>query len=160
MVTIEVASAGDVEDIVALFHRIDQHYYREDAASRERTEAYVRTNLNAGHWGVQVAIARDGGAPVGIATWSVLYPAPRLAGQLFMKDLFVVDAARGKGVGRALMAFLAQQAIDCGCERFDWTTETANPAAMAWYDELGARRVTEKVYYRLTGDALAAVAAG
>ncbi len=158
MTRITIAGPDDIEDVIDLFHRIDQHYYGTQAASREATADYVRANLDAPHCGVRVALAREGDEAVGIATWSILYPAPRLAGQLYMKDLFVAESARGRGVGRALMAYLARVAVDAGCERFDWTTETANPAAMGWYDGLGADRVSEKIYYRLTGARLAALA--
>ena len=56
------------------------------------------------------------------------------------------------------MRFLAQLAIKRGCVRLDWTAETDNVAALSFYDRLGARRVTEKVYFRFDGEALAAFA--
>jgi ribosomal protein S18 acetylase RimI-like enzyme len=68
--------------------------------------------------------------------------------------------ARGQGVGRALMGFLARLAVQRGCVRFDWTAETDNPEALAFYDRLGAGRVAEKVYYRFDGDRLRQLAAG
>jgi ribosomal protein S18 acetylase RimI-like enzyme len=77
-----------------------------------------------------------------------------------MKDLFTLAEARGRGVGRTLMAFLARQAMERGCVRFDWTAETDNPEALAFYDRLGARRVAEKVYYRFEGETLRQFAEG
>jgi len=76
-----------------------------------------------------------------------------------MKDLFTLAAARGRGVGHALMAFLARLALERGCGRVDRTAETDNPEALAFYDRLGARRVEEKVYFRVDGEALKALAA-
>ena len=90
----------------------------------------------------------------------MLYPAPGPAGQLFMKDIFTLAEARGRGIGQALMAFLAKLAIPRGCSRFDWTAETDNPDAVDFYDRLGARRVAEKVYYRFEGEALKELAQG
>jgi ribosomal protein S18 acetylase RimI-like enzyme len=58
------------------------------------------------------------------------------------------------------MQFLAAHAVKLNCVRFDWTTEETNPGAMAFYARLGAERVKEKVYYRLTGSALLALATG
>ena len=75
-----------------------------------------------------------------------------------MKDLFTVEEARGLGIGEAIMRYLARYALDRGCGRFDWTTEDGNARAMAFYERLGARRVTDKVYYRLDGDTLAKLA--
>lgn len=71
-----------------------------------------------------------------------------------MKDLFVVKAARGLGIGRKMMLHLAKMAHDLGCKRFDWTSERDNPKAVAFYDSLGADRVVEKVYFRFCGGRL------
>ena len=89
----------------------------------------------------------------------MLYPAPGPGGQLFMKDLFTLAGSRGQGVGRALMGFVARLAARRGCVRFDWTAETDNPEALAFYDRLGAGRVAEKVYYRFDGETLQQFAA-
>jgi GNAT superfamily N-acetyltransferase len=118
----------------------------------------VRANLVDGLFGpdtgVRVVQVLDGEQVAALATVSLLYPAPGAKGQLFMKDLFVRAAWRGQGLGEALMRWLARYAIEQGCVRFDWTTETGNPAAIAFYEQLGAARVTEKVYFRLTAEAL------
>jgi GNAT superfamily N-acetyltransferase len=75
-----------------------------------------------------------------------------------MKDLFVRQRWRSKGVGERIMQFLAVYAVSLNCARFDWTTENTNAGAMAFYKRLGAEQVTQKVYYRLTGAALEALA--
>jgi len=71
-----------------------------------------------------------------------------------MKDLFVIAEERGGGVGKDLLSHLAKIGVARGCLRLDWTAESSNPEALAYYDRLGAARVAEKVYYRLDGDAL------
>ena len=58
------------------------------------------------------------------------------------------------GSAKRLMRRVARIAVDLGCRRFDWTAETDNPRAIAFYDDLPASRVAEKVYYRLAGDRL------
>jgi ribosomal protein S18 acetylase RimI-like enzyme len=50
--------------------------------------------------------------------------------------------------------------VERGCVRFDWSAETDNPDALAFYDRLGAKRVAEKIYYRLEGEGLQQLAAG
>ena len=150
---IGVAEASDETALAALFHAVDLHYWGAAAPSREAMAEHVRRNIVAAR-SCEIAIAELHGKPVGLATFAVLYPAPGPAGQLFMKDLFTLAEARGHGIGRALMAFLAQLAIARGCARFDWTAETDNPDALGFYDRLGARRVAEKVYYRFEGEAL------
>ena len=150
---IRLAAASDEAALAGLFHAVDLHYWGAAAPSREAMAEHVRRNIVAAR-SCEIALAELDGKPVGLATFAVLYPAPGPAGQLFMKDLFTLAEARGHGIGRALMAFLAQLAIARGCARFDWTAETDNPDALGFYDRLGARRVAEKVYYRFEGEAM------
>jgi GNAT superfamily N-acetyltransferase len=154
VISVSLASESEIEDIIELFHRIDAHYFPDAAPTKAEISKYVRNNLFQPHCGVQVAIAREGAQLLGIATFAILYPAPGMSGQLFMKDLFTVSEARGKGVGKAIMKFLAKHALERKCSRFDWTAETDNPKAIEFYDRLGVPRVKEKVYYRLTKEKL------
>jgi GNAT superfamily N-acetyltransferase len=154
MINVALAAEPDLEQVVDLFHRIDLHYFADEAPTRAQISDYVRRALFQGHCGVRIVIAREGGKPLGIATFAILYPAPGMTGQLFMKDLFTVEEARGKGVGKSIMGFLARHALETGCSRFDWTAETDNPKAIEFYDRLGVPRVAEKVYFRLTGEKL------
>ena len=154
MITVSIASKKQIEHIIELFHRIDAHYFSDAAPTKAEISEYVKRNLFQAHCGVQVVIAKEGATPLGIATFAILYPAPGMTGQLFMKDLFTVSEARGKGVGKAIMRFLAKHALETKCSRFDWTAETDNPKAIEFYDRLGIPRVKEKVYYRLTKEKL------
>jgi GNAT superfamily N-acetyltransferase len=158
MIKVLLASKEHIDQIVELFHRIDVHYFAGAAPTRAEISAYVKQNLFRPHCGVRVALALEGGKPLGIATFAILYPAPGMSGQLFMKDLFTVSEARGKGVGKTLVRFLARHAVESKCSRFDWTAETDNPKALEFYDRLGIPRVPEKVYYRLTKERLASFA--
>jgi GNAT superfamily N-acetyltransferase len=160
-VTVEVrlATRADRDELVRLFHAIEAHYWGEAAPSRAVMAGHVDEAVLA-PGSCEIAIAERDGRAVGLATFAVLYPAPGPAGQLFMKDLFTLAESRGQGVGRALMGFLARLAVGRGCVRFDWTAETDNPEALAFYDRVGAGRVAEKVYYRFDGETLQQFAAG
>lgn len=160
MITVSIASKRRIHEIIELFHRIDVHYFAGAAPTKAEIGKYVRSNLFRAHCGVRVVIAKEGVRPLGIATFAILYPAPGMSGQLFMKDLFTVSEARGKGVGQAIMRFLARHALENKCSRFDWTAETDNPQALAFYDRLRIPRVDEKVYYRLTNQQLKSFAEG
>ncbi len=140
--------------LATALHELDQHYFGERAATHAQVLAHLQSRMLAPDSGVRVVVALDGGAVAALATVSLLYPAPEQRGQLFMKDLYVCSAWRGQGLGEQLMQFLARYAVQKNCVRFDWTTETTNPGARAFYEKLGAQAVPEKVYYRLTGDAL------
>lgn len=158
VIEVSLASKLDMEDVIDLFHEIDLHYFPESAPTRDAMSQFVRKTLFQADRGVQVVIAREDSKPLGIATFAVLFPAPGMSGQLFMKDLFTKKEARGKGAGKAIMRFLAKHALETGCSRFDWTAESDNPQAIAFYDGMGIPRVPEKVYYRLNGEKLLAFA--
>lgn len=146
--------------LVDAMHALDHHYFGERAAARAEVERSVATGLLGSDSGVRLAVAVDGHRIAGLATFALLYPAPEQRAQLFMKDLYVCQAWRGRRVGEELMRFLARYAVSKACIRFDWTTEESNDGAIAFYERLGARRVKEKVYYRLTGDEIAGLADG
>lgn len=158
-IDVRLATRADRDTLVDLFHAIDVHYWGAAAPARAAMARHVEEAVLTFR-SCEIALAEREGRAVGLATFAVLYPAPGLGGQLFMKDLFALAAARGQGVGRALMGFLARLAVERGCVRFDWTAETDNPEALGFYDRLGARRVAEKVYYRFEGGALNRLGAG
>ncbi|MEM8589927.1 MAG: GNAT family N-acetyltransferase [Pseudomonadota bacterium] len=142
-----------------LFQQMASHYFPGRSYTQADAAALVVERLNA-HPGCEVLIAWRGGAPLGFAAFSVLFPANGLEAQLFLRDLFVTERARSQGIGERLLRATAALAVDRGCRRFDWTTATSNPGAMALYDRLVGQRLDEKVYYRLEGDALADFARG
>lgn len=108
--------------------------------------------------GVEIVIAERAGALLGFASACAIYPGPGLASGFFLKEIYVSRTARGNGVGRALMRALAQLALDCGHKRLDWTADAGNPELIRFYESLGASAQTEKVFFRLTGEALARTA--
>ena len=154
-VTCRLATPADLEALARLFHAVDLHYWGAEAPSAEAMAGHVRDRILAPRSGCETALAEVAGQAVGLATFAMVYPAPKLTGQLFLKDLFTVAEARGQGVGLELMRFLARLALERGCSRLDWTAERHNPRALDFYDRLGAQRVEQKVYYRIDGDALA-----
>jgi GNAT superfamily N-acetyltransferase len=155
---VRLATAADAEVLARLFHAVDAHYWGAKAPARDAYLSHVKERILASR-SCEIALAEENGEAVGMATFAIVYPAPNLSGQLLMKDLFTVAEVRGRGVGRALMRFLARLAVERGCTRLDWTAETDNPDALAFYDRLGARRVAQKLYYRFDGDALLRFAA-
>lgn len=155
---IRFADAADLPALSDLLQQANRHYWGETDGAPAMAAASAQAMIS-GRSGCRAIIAWVTGVPQAFATISVLHPAPTEHGTLFMKDLFVADAARGTGIGTHLMHHLANLAVELGCVRFDWTAETDNPKALAFYDRLRAPRVEEKVYYRFSGEALAEFAA-
>ncbi len=73
---------------------------------------------------------------------------------LYLEDLFVRPAARGKGLGKALFTHLARLAVQRGCGRMEWSVLDWNEPAIGFYKALGAEAMSEWTVFRLTGDRL------
>ena len=73
---------------------------------------------------------------------------------LYLEDVFVKPAYRGKGYGKALLKRLAQIAVERGCRRFEWVCLDWNQPSIDFYRSLGAAPMDEWTIYRLAGDAL------
>jgi GNAT superfamily N-acetyltransferase len=78
---------------------------------------------------------------------------------LYLEDLFVRPDSRGRGLGSHMLAWLARLALDRGCGRFEWAVLDWNEPALKVYRGLGARAADDWTIYRVTGEALARLAA-
>ncbi|MCL9783246.1 GNAT family N-acetyltransferase [Vibrio sp. S4M6] len=141
-------------DLVPLFMELEHYYFGKDAASEAEIRDYLSNKVFSQNSGVSVIAFYHGSNVVGFATFTIMYPAPKLSGQMFMKDLFVSSMVRGQGVGIKLMQHIARIAVASGCNRFDWTAESTNPNAGKFYQAIGASVVKEKQYYRLDNELL------
>jgi len=77
---------------------------------------------------------------------------------LYLEDLYVQSAHRGRGIGRALLQRLAQLAVERGCGRFEWSVLDWNAHAIRFYEGMGATVLPDWRICRLAGDSLAACA--
>ena len=102
-------------------------------------------------------LAEVDGAAVAFALYFDTYSTFEGRAGIFVEDLYVAQSVRGLGVGRRLLARLAQIAIERGCPRLDLSVLHWNPAR-GFYDRLGFRHNADWLPYRLTGDALARLA--
>ena len=78
---------------------------------------------------------------------------------LYLEDLYVRPEYRGHGCGTAMLKALARRAQDLGCGRFEWSVLDWNAPAQAFYEKLGATVLPDWRIVRLTGEALARLAA-
>jgi len=143
-----------------LFHEAEIHYEGHNAPSRELVAAHVDGDVIPTLARCEILLAESAGAVAAMASFGQLYPAPNLGGQIQIKDIFVRDGFRNRGIGAAIIRRLAALALERRCTRVDWTAETDNPRAIAFYDRLGVPRVESKVYFRLDGETLKAFAGG
>jgi GNAT superfamily N-acetyltransferase len=79
---------------------------------------------------------------------------------IYLEDLFVRPAQRGKGIGKALLAQLARQCVTNGWSRLQWAVLDWNTPSIEFYKSLGAELMDEWTGCRLTDPALTALARG
>jgi GNAT superfamily N-acetyltransferase len=99
-------------------------------------------------------IAEADGAPAGFALWFYNYSTFRGRHGIYLEDLFVRPALRGKGIGKALLANLAKRAVAENCSRVEWSVLDWNEPSIAFYKSLGAVPMDEWTIFRLSEGAL------
>jgi GNAT superfamily N-acetyltransferase len=107
----------------------------------------------------EAVIASVADEPAGFALFFGTFSTWLCLPGLWLEDLYVRPAKRGAGVGRALLAHVASVAVARGCGRLEWVVLDWNAPAIGFYRGLGAEMMDEWETMRLSGDALAAVAA-
>jgi GNAT superfamily N-acetyltransferase len=75
---------------------------------------------------------------------------------LYLEDLYVQPAHRGRGLGRALLRHLGALAVQRGCGRFEWSVLDWNENAIGFYEKMGATVMPDWRICRVTGPALQA----
>jgi GNAT superfamily N-acetyltransferase len=98
--------------------------------------------------------------PVGFALWYFLFGTFSGRYGLFVEDIYVEPAHRGRGIGLALFRHMARIAVDRDCLDMEWNVLDWNTPAIEFYRRIGARRMDGWIPQRLTGDALLALANG
>jgi GNAT superfamily N-acetyltransferase len=123
-------------------------------------EEQLREHLFGQRPYAEVLLAEDAGRVVGFALFFHNYSTFACNPGIYLEDLFVEPEHRGKGYGKALLRALASLAVERGCGRMDWCVLDWNEPAIRFYRSLGAGPMDEWTTYRLTGEALKAVASG
>ncbi len=123
--------------------------------SAERLAAH----LFGGAWpALGCVVAEVDGTIAGYAIFLGAYSTFWTEPLLWLEDLYVSEPFRGRGLGRALMAEVAREAIARGCPRMDWAVLDWNSSAIEFYQRLGAEPSGGWQTYRLSGERLRALA--
>jgi GNAT superfamily N-acetyltransferase len=102
----------------------------------------------------EVVIAEAGGTSVGFALFFHSFSTFLGLPGIYIEDLYIEPAWRGKGIGRALLSYVARLAKERGCGRLEWAVLDWNEPAISFYKKLGARPLDDWTIFRLTGNAL------
>lgn len=154
--TIRNAIRADAPLIADLVRELAAYERAPDAV--KASVADIEAALFGAHPKVHALIAESNGEAAAFAVYFFNFSTWTGRHGVYLEDLFVREAARGKGIGKALLVRLAQIAIDKNCARFEWAVLDWNEPAIGFYRSLGAKPMNEWTVYRVEGDALAALA--
>jgi len=118
------------------------------------SEAQLATALFGARPYAEVVFACLDGTPVGFALFFHNFSTFLGKPGLYLEDLFVRPAARGLGIGKRLLVWLARTALERGCARLDWAVLDWNEPSIGFYHRLGGVALDEWTTFRLTGAAL------
>ena len=156
--TIRAAVPADSATIHALICELaDYEKLRHEVEAREDDIARALFGANPR---VFAEIAEWQGEAAGFSLWFYNYSTFRGRHGIYLEDLYVRPAWRGKGIGKALIAQLARRCVDEGLPRFQWSVLDWNQPSIDFYASLGARLTPEWVGCRLEDQAIAQLAAG
>ncbi len=155
--TLREARPGDEPGILRCIHGLAVYEREPDAV--ENTVEALEASLFGAEPRVFAHVVERAGEIVGIAIWFVTYSTWTGRHGIWLEDLFVDEAHRASGYGKALLAGLAAVCDERGYSRFEWTVLDWNEPSIGFYRAIGAEPMSEWTTQRLTGAALAAVAA-
>ena len=153
---IEPASEADVPLVLRMINALAE--YERLGHEVVATEGALRETLFGSRQFAEAVIGYVGSEPVGFALFFHTFSTFRGAPGVYLEDLFVEPAWRGRGFGHTLFAHVAAVAVARGCHRMEWSVLDWNEPAIAFYRRAGARAMDEWTVFRLTGDALGAAA--
>lgn len=153
---IRLATPYDVPVVLELVHELAAYEKEPDAV--EATPEQLHEALFGQDPVASCHVAQVDGAVVGFALWYRTYSTWTGRPGLWLEDLYVRPAARGTGLGRALLQTLAGVAVDRGWTRFEWWVLDWNTPAQGFYRTVGARPEDDWTVWRVDGAALLALA--
>jgi len=147
------------EDVPAVVYMVHELAAYERAADEcHLTEADLHEAMFASSPALFGHVAHDEtGEAVGAMLWFLNFSTWEGRHGIYLEDLYVRPSARGRGLGAAMLATLAEVCVQRGYPRLEWWVLEWNPAR-EFYHRLGAVPMSEWVPYRLSGPALAEVA--
>jgi GNAT superfamily N-acetyltransferase len=156
MIEIRSATPGDVPQILTFVRELAAYEREPDAVVA--TERMLSEALFGDRPWAETVVAEIDGAPVGFALFFHNFSTWTGRPGIYVEDLYVSPAARGTGVGKALLRHVASLALDRGCGRLEWAVLDWNQPAIDFYRGMGAQPMDEWTVQRVSGQALAGLA--
>ena len=156
-ISIRAVREHDVELVLAFIHELAQYERLADQVTATRDD--IHAALFGPRPYAEAVLGCIDGEPCGFALYFHNFSTFLGKPGLYLEDLYVRPGARGRGLGSHMLAWLARLALERGCGRFEWAVLDWNESALKVYRGLGARAADDWTLYRVTGEALAALAA-
>jgi GNAT superfamily N-acetyltransferase len=157
-VRIRPAVPDDVDQIYAFIVELAEYERAPDQVTG--TPELLRSALFGPAPTAEALIAELDGVAAGFALFHGTFSTWECLPGLWLEDLYVPERFRRAGVGRALLERMAELTLERGCTRLEWNALDWNEPALAFYDRLGATRLSAWELHRLDGETLRRVAAG
>lgn len=153
--TLRAAELRDVTAIVQLIRELAAFERLEHLL--QVTPEKLRPQLFGERPAAEAMVAEVQGEVVAFALYFTNFSTFLAQPGLYLEDLYVRPAQRGRGIGEAMLKRLAALAVDRGCGRFEWSVLDWNADAIRFYERLGATVMPDWRICRVTGEALAAM---
>ena len=124
----------------------------------EATEAMIGDALFGADPRLYCALVEWNGEPVGFAVWFANFSTFNGRHGIYLEDLYVRPSHRGRGLGKALLVYLAKECVDNGWSRLQWAVLDWNAPSIAFYKSLGAAMLDDWTLCRVSGPALTRLA--
>jgi GNAT superfamily N-acetyltransferase len=155
-VQLRPAELRDVLSIVGLIRELAE--FEKLTHLLQVTPERLRPHLFGEKPVAEAMVAELGGEVVGFALYFTNFSTFLAQPGLYLEDLYVQPAHRGKGIGEALLNRLGRVAAERGYGRFEWSVLDWNESAIRFYERMGATVMPDWRICRISGDALAAFA--
>ena len=152
MLKIVPATERDLPLVLSFIRKLAE--YEKLSHQVVATEDLLREGLFGERRIAEVVLAYLAEEPVGFALFFHNFSTFVGRAGIYLEDLFVEPHHRGKGVGKALLAHVANIAVERKCGRFEWAVLDWNTPSIEFYKSLGAVPLDDWTLFRLTGDAL------
>ncbi len=155
-VTLRDAVPGD-EKLVDHFVRQLAIYEKMEHLATGTPEMFARALFGTPPRVFAIIVEHDA-KPIGLALYYFNFSTFMAQPGLYLEDIFVDAAHRGRGIGKSIFRVLAARALDQGCARMEWSVLNWNAPSIAFYRSLGAVGMEDWTVQRLQGETLAKVA--
>lgn len=153
--------AANIDDVPLILNFIKElAEYEKMAHEVVATEEILRDSLFGESPKAEVVIAYVDAVPLGFALFFHNFSTFLGKPGIYLEDLYVKAEARGQGIGKKLLQYLAQLTIERDCGRLEWWVLDWNKSALDFYQSLGAVPMDEWTVQRVTGEALLRLAEG